>query len=148
MRHYGLVNQLIELGLITAQEEAAGKMQVPPRPVKRVAKAGMIPGILASGGPASRSAPRPQRFQPGDRVRTLNMHPQGHTRLPRYLRDHVGEIIVVHGCHVLPDSSAHGKGDDPHWLYAVKFSAPEVWGKSTRDSIVADLWEPYLEAAG
>ena len=35
MRHYGLVNQLIELGLITAQEEAAGQMQVPPRAVKR-----------------------------------------------------------------------------------------------------------------
>jgi nitrile hydratase len=48
---------------------------------------------------------------------------------------------------VLPDSSAHGRGDDPHWLYAVRFSASDVFGAPGRDEIVADLWEPYLEAA-
>ncbi len=147
MRHYGLVKQLLELGLITAGEEAMGQMSVAPLAVKRVPDAGMVPGILASGGPASRPAPRPQRFQTGDHVRTRNIHTPGHTRLPRYLRGHAGEIIMVHGCHVFPDSSAHGKGEDPHWLYAVKFSATEVWGKASRDSVVADLWEPCLEAA-
>jgi nitrile hydratase subunit beta len=29
---------------------------------------------------------RPARFQPGDPVRARNMHPEGHTRLPRYVR--------------------------------------------------------------
>ena len=81
------------------------------------------------------------------KIRTRNINTEGHTRLPRYLRGHAGEIIMVHGCHVLPDSSAHGKGEDPHWLYAVKFSATEVWGKASRDSVVADLWETCLEAA-
>ena len=143
----GLVRLMTEAGLVTAEEIESGRKVWPPHPVKRVATAAMIPAILATGGPASRAAPRTQRFQPGDLVRTRNIHPQGHTRLPRYLRGHVGEIVMVHGCHVLPDSSAHGKGDDPHWLYAVRFSASEVWSRDTPDSIVAGLWEPYLEAA-
>ena len=54
MRHYALENQLLQLGLATADEEASGRMQTPPKPVKRVAQAAMIPAILASGGPATR----------------------------------------------------------------------------------------------
>ena len=145
-RHYGLENQLLALGLATAEEEADGRMRVAARAVKRVPKAAEIAAILASGGPADRPAQGPRRFDVGDRVRSVNIHPQGHTRLPRYLRGHQGEIFMVHGSHAFPDSSAHGKGDDPQWLYAVKFSAAEVWGNGSRDSIVADLWEPYLEA--
>ena len=146
MRHYALIKQLLESELMTAGEEAMGQMSVPPRPLKRVPGAALIPAVLAGGSPYDRPAPRPQSFQAGDQVRARNLHPPGHTRLPRYLRGHAGEIIKVHGCHVLPDSSAHGKGDNPHWLYAVKFSASDVWGKPSRDSLVADLWETYLEA--
>ena len=145
MRHHGLVTQLLELGLVTSEEEASGKMSAPPLSLRWHLRAEMIPGILSRGNPSDRPAPRAQRFQAGDRVRALNIHPEGHTRLPRYLRGHKGEIVMVHGCHVLPDSSAHGEGEDPHWLYAVKFAADEVWGNGSRDSIVADLWEPYLE---
>ena len=65
MRHYALILQLIELGLITAMEEEQGRMAVPPKPVKRVARAEMIPGILASGGPADRPSNRPQGFAVG-----------------------------------------------------------------------------------
>jgi Nitrile hydratase beta subunit len=28
----------------------------------------------------------------------------------------------------------------------VRFACGELWGKGTRDTIHADLWEPYLEA--
>jgi nitrile hydratase len=99
--------------------------------------------------PASyeREAAAPARFNAGDRVRTCNMHPKGHTRLPRYLRGHVGEIVTVHGCHVFPDSNAAGQGEDPRWLYSVRFSAAEIWGHGAKDMIHADLWEPYLESA-
>ena len=53
---------------------------------------------------------------------------------------------MVHGFHVLPDSSAHGLGDDPQWLYSVRFSARELWGedRNVNDHVHADLWEPYL----
>jgi len=142
----GLERLMREAQLVSAEELETGHAASAPAAVKRVATAEMVPGILAKGGPADRAARAPQTFRPGDRVRARNMHPEGHTRLPRYLRGHAGEIVMVHGCHVFPDSSAHVKGDDPQWLYAVKFTAAEVWGNGRRDSIVADLWEPYLEA--
>jgi nitrile hydratase len=145
MQHYALVLQLIELGLITAMEEEQGRMAVPAKPVKRVAKAGMIPAILAAGGPADRAAGKPRGFAPGDTVRTRNINPRGHTRLPRYARGKAGEIVAVHGAHIFPDSNARGMGEDPQWLYTVRFSARELWGKDTKDAVCIDLWEPYLE---
>ena len=82
----------------------------------------------------------------GDTIRTRNINPDGHTRLPRYARGKAGEIVAVHGTHVFPDSSAHGRGEDPQWLYTVRFTGRELWGKETEDSVCIDLWEPYLEA--
>lgn len=145
-RQYGLEMQLAERGLATPDEIATGRMSVPPSAVKRVATAAMIPAILGSGGPATRPSNRPQGFAIGDKIRARNITPEGHTRLVRYARGRVGEVVLVHGTHVLPDSSAHGKGDDPHWLYTVRFTAKELWGKDTPDSVCIDLWEPYLEA--
>ena len=145
MRHHALLLQLIELGLITAQEEETGRMNVAPAPVKRVARSGMIPAILAAGGPSDRPGTRPQGFATGDVIRTRNENSDGHTRLPRYARGKRGEIVAVHGMHVFPDSNAHGRGEDPQWLYTVRFGARELWGKDTRDEVCIDLWEPYLE---
>ncbi len=147
MRHDALILQLIELGLITAAEEEQGRMSVPPKPVKRVAAAAMIPQILATGGPADRPSNRKAGFAVGNKVRARNIHPDGHTRLPRYARGKAGEIVAVHGTHVFPDSNAHGQGEDPQWLYTVRFTARELWGKDSRDSVCIDLWEPYLENA-
>ena len=146
MRHYALILQLIELGLVTAIEEEQGRMAEPPKPVKRVATAEMIPAILAAGSSYDRPSNRPQGFAIGDKVSARNIHPQGHTRLPRYARGKSGEIVAVHGTHVFPDSNAQAKGEDPQWLYAVRFTGAELWGKDTRDSVCIDLWEPYLEA--
>ncbi len=147
MRHDALILQLIELGLITAAEEEQGCMSVPPKPVKRMAAAAMIPQILATGGPADRPSNRKAGFAVGNKVRGRNIHPDGHTRLPRYARGKAGEIVAVHGTHVFPDSNAHGQGEDPQWLYTVRFTARELWGKDSRDSVCIDLWEPYLENA-
>jgi nitrile hydratase subunit beta len=145
MRHDALVAHMIERGLVTAAEVESGLMSVPPLPVTRVATAAMIPGILASGGPSFRTIDQPQAFAPGDAVRTRTIHPDGHTRLPRYARGKRGEIVAVHGAHVFPDTNAHDRGEDPQWLYTVRFTAQELWGKSTRDAVMIDLWEPYLE---
>ncbi|MGH6819858.1 MAG: nitrile hydratase subunit beta [Methylocella sp.] len=142
----GLKHLLMERGLLTEGEIASGRTQTAAKPVKRVLKAGEVLTILAKGGPASRASDAKARFQPGNRVRARNINPEGHTRLPRYARGKTGEIVAVHGAHVFPDSAAHGLGDDPQWLYTVRFSARELWGRDTPDNIHIDLWEPYLES--
>ncbi len=107
------------------------------RPPSRVVRAEDVPAVLARGGPVERDAPRPARFRVGDRVRTRVINPRGHTRLPRYARGRAGVVERVHGCHVFPDSNAHGRGEDPQWLYCVCLD----------DAVSVDAFEPYLEPA-
>ena len=77
------------------------------------------------------------------------IHPPTHTRLPRYVRGHIGIIERVLGCHVFPDSNATGSGENPQWLYTVTFDGRELWGKDSDPSlkVSVDAWEPYLERA-
>jgi nitrile hydratase subunit beta len=144
----GLTRLMLARGLVTENEVASGKMEAPPKKVGGKLLAENVPTVLAKGGPTSRPGPTP-RFKPGDKVRTHNMHPVTHTRLPRYLRGHAGEIVSVHGPHVFPDTNAHGQGESPQALYTVRFSAREIWGdaRHPKDTVSADLWEPYLEPA-
>jgi hypothetical protein len=89
------------------------------------------------------------RFSVGDQVRARNMHPTGHTRLPRYARGKRGVIERNHGVFSFADSNARGEGSHPHHLYAVIFTARELWGDdaSSHDKIYLDLWGDYLEPA-
>ena len=91
----------------------------------------------------------PARLQPGDRVRTRNRHPLGHTRLPRYARGRTGVIERDHGVFVFADASGDGRGKVPQHLYSVRFTARELWGPdaSPRDSISLDLWDDHLDPA-
>ncbi len=141
----GLVAMLRERGLASEAEIARGRMIDPPKVLPRVLKAELVAGILAKGGPADRKPVAPAGFRVGDRVRARNLHVDGHTRLPFYVRGRVGKIARVHGAHVFPDSAAHGKGDDPRWLYNVRFGARELWAAKRKRAVHLDLWEPYLE---
>lgn len=87
------------------------------------------------------------RFEVGDRVRTRNIHPRGHTRLPQYVRDKQGVIERVYDAFVFPDTNAHGEGENPQYVYCVRFDGKEVWGDSAepREVVYVDLWESYLE---
>jgi hypothetical protein len=96
--------------------------------VPRVLSASDVPGVLAAGSPYDRPVDVPARFAVGDRICTRNMHPSGHTRLPRYARGKAGVVERVHGAHVLPDTNAHGAGEHSQWLYSVRFDARELWG--------------------
>ena len=145
----GLRKLLIDTGLATSSEIDSGVLQQPAAPVPRVLAADQVNPMLFRGSPASRPAPSPARFAVGDMVRTLTLNPTTHTRLPRYCRGKRGRIVAVHGAHVFPDSNSLGRGEDPRWLYTVRFDAIELWGKDTTASAVcADCWEPYLEADG
>jgi len=108
-----------------------------------------VAAMLVRGGPTEREAVTPQHFQVGQHVLARNIHPTGHTRLPRYVRGHVGCVTQVHGVHVLPDTNATGRGEDPQWLYTVRFQAQELWGEAADPtvSISVDAWETYLQAA-
>jgi nitrile hydratase subunit beta len=113
------------------------------------------PSIIASSRPRGRSTgPRPEagrsaRFKPGDRIITRNLNPQGHTRLPRYVRGRQGLIRRDWGVFVFPDTHAHGLGANPQHCYAVEFAARELWGdtRSATERIYVDLWEDYLSPA-
>ncbi|MDY6819550.1 MAG: nitrile hydratase subunit beta [Halobacteriales archaeon] len=86
-------------------------------------------------------------FEVGDRVRVRNIHPEGHTRCPRYVRRSAGTIEAIRGTHVLPDANAHGD-ERAEPVYNVAFDGTELWGEHgrDRDSVHLDLWESYLEA--
>jgi nitrile hydratase len=141
----GLERLLRTHDLAMAEEIASGTATTPGKPVTPTAAEAVWAAVTAPGGYERRSDAAPL-FKPGDMVRTRHLNPAHHTRLPRYLRGHTGEIVACHGAHVFPDSNSRGLGEDPRHLYTVRFSAAEVWGNASRDVIHADLWEPYLEA--
>jgi len=86
-------------------------------------------------------------FEIGDRVRTRNIHPVGHTRLPRYARDKQGEIVNYYGVQASRDILPSGEPAQPQPLYAVRFDGQELWGESAEPNSVLylDMWEMYLE---
>jgi hypothetical protein len=108
-----------------------------------------VPVTLGRGNSTRRPDPVPPRFKPGDRVLTRNDHPLGHTRLPRYARGRRGVVDRDHGVFVFADSSGSGLGERPQHVYAVRFTARELWGPAAaeRDAIYIDLWDDHLEPA-
>lgn len=113
---------------------------------KGVAAEGVV--LPQGASPERPAAPPAQRFSAGDKVHARNMHPAGHTRLPRYVRGKTGLVISVKGPFQLPDANAHGRHDQWEFVYPVRFAARELWGPqaSARDSVSVDLWDSYLEA--
>jgi nitrile hydratase subunit beta len=145
----GLEDMLLDKGIIAKEDIAAGRAVTPARPLQ--------PGKLTVDnvertmvrGKFARPVPSPAKFKAGDRVRARNMHPVTHTRLPRYVRGHIGIVERDHGCHVFPDSAAQDAGENPQWLYTVVFDGPELWGPDTDPTLKVsiDAFEPYLEPA-
>ena len=145
----GLVELIVKSGLATRDEiesatPAAGSAKAVPaaNPNQALAR-------IATGLPAKRNVDVPARFKVGQRVRTHNMHPVGHTRLPRYARGRSGTINRDHGVFVFPDTNAHFLGERPQHVYSVCFAGRELWGAQARekDSVYVDLWDDYLEPA-
>jgi nitrile hydratase len=146
--HYALENLLVAYRLVGRDELDAGRALHPGRSLAQTLTASRV-ALALQRGSYERDAPAPARFRAGDRVRARNMHPEGHTRLPRYARGRVGVVDAVRGCHVFPDSVAAGTGEDPHWLYTVVFAGTELWGDAADPTVevAIDAWEPYLEEA-
>lgn len=144
----GMEQMLIDKGLVSEEEIAAGHASAPGTPLPRKLTPETVGRVLTRGSFA-RPAQAPARFKAGDRVRAKNIHPATHTRLPRYVRGHVGVIERHHGTHVFPDSAVLGAGDDPQWLYTVRFDSRELWGSDADPTVAVsiDAFQPYLEPA-
>jgi nitrile hydratase len=91
----------------------------------------------------------PPRFKSGEHVIARNIHPLGHTRLPRYARGRRGVIDRDHGVFIFPDTNAMTRDRKPQHCYSVRFAARELWGPeaSARDGVYADLWDDHLDPA-
>ena len=147
--YLGLEQMLLERGLVDADEIAAGHALRPGKPLKRGKFDVAAVDRVMTRGSFSRPAQAPARFKPGDRVRAKNIHPVSHTRLPRYVRGHVGVVERLHGSHVFPDTVVAGQGESPQWLYTVCFDSRELWGDDADPTvkISIDAFEPYLDPA-
>jgi nitrile hydratase len=98
---------------------------------------------------AMRDIDRRPRFDVGDTVRTRALYRDGHCRLPGYARAKRGTVAILQGGWVLPDTNAHGRGENPQHVYAVRFEAQELWGETAEGNCAVhiDLFESYLEPA-
>jgi nitrile hydratase subunit beta len=140
----GLERNVERAGLVGADEIAAGRSLRPASFATRVMRAADVAAMKR--GDYARPAPKPARFAAGDRVRTANLNPATHTRLPRYARDKIGTVEAVRGCHVYPDTAAIGAGEQPQWLYTVAFGGRDLWGDATDPTLTVSIeaFEPYL----
>ena len=142
-----LERQVVRHGLVGEDEIAAGRAL---RPGIRLNQKLTLDDVKKGGIPTfERPAPAPARFKAGDAVRTKNINPTTHTRLPRYARGKLGAVEAVRGCHVFPDTAAIGVGENPQWLYAVVFTGRELWGEEADPSmrVSIEAFEPYLSPA-
>ena len=144
-----LETMLKERDLVSDDEIVVGHSLHPPQKGKRVLSPGDVLKVLHRGGPTERDTNTKAAFKPGDKVCAKNINPLTHTRLPRYVRGRAGTVERVIGCHVFPDSNASGAGENPQWLYTVRFDGRELWGPEgdPTSKVSVDAWEPYLELA-
>ena len=144
---FAMRQMLLDHGMIDDAEVAVGRALRPAAPLKRGAfRLADVQRVMRRGN-FERATHAPARFKVGERVRAKNIHPQTHTRLPRYARGHVGVIERIQGCHVFPDVSAQGDGDQAQWLYTVLFDGRELWGADADATLKVSLeaFESYLD---
>ncbi len=143
---HGLELLLVEQGIVTEEELRTGNRESDGK-YTPVAK-DKVSAILEKGAPVSMETESRPCYQVGDRVKLVNQHPQSHTRLPRYLRGRIGQIITYHGAHIFPDIHSRDGEKQPAHLYTIAFDAEEIWGgyeAKARDCIMVDVFEPYIE---
>ncbi|HTF33135.1 MAG TPA: nitrile hydratase subunit beta [Myxococcota bacterium] len=139
-----LEQDLLERGVLRPGELAArlAGQKGPPAP---------LPALPAPSRPAEhpflRTVDRAPAFRVGDRVQTRNHQPAGHTRLTGYARTRRGVVARVYPACVFPDTNAHGEGEQPQPVYAVRFEGRELFGGSAepRSCVFLDCFESYLE---
>jgi hypothetical protein len=88
------------------------------------------------------------RFEPGGPARVRDVVSKGHSRVPRYLRGHVGRVERVAFAWPNPVVSAStGVYGAPELVYTLVFSAADLFGPGADHTVSADLSETDLEVA-
>lgn len=91
------------------------------------------------------------RFKPGERVRVVKAHPEGHVRTPFYIRGCTGEVERICGAFPNPEElSRMHDGLPAQPLYRVRFRQREVWpdyAGPAADVIEVEIYQHWLEAA-
>jgi len=106
------------------------------------------PDYTATGPGSLRAVDDPPRFKVGEQVRAKDIHPRGHTRLPRYVRGRIGTVERIQPGHVLPDTDAHFLGENAQHVYQVVFDSQTLWGDDAEPFVLRiDLYDDYLEPA-
>jgi nitrile hydratase beta subunit len=151
---WGLERLLVDKAFLTEAELARGPAGTAgaggaPGLQPGALRAPDVPRMLRNRRAARLDDPVAPRFEPGEGVVARNLHPVGHTRLPRYVRGRRGTIDRDHGVFIFPDTHAAGQGRKPQHVYSVRFAARELWGPeaSPRDAVYVDLWDDYLDPA-
>lgn len=136
---------LINNGIVTREELDNGVASTPGAALPRKMTFDKIDAAMRRGS-YYREPSAAALFMPGDRVRTTNIHPPTHTRLPRYARDKVGVVEKCHGCHMFPDAAMTAGQSVGEWLYTVIFTGDELWGPDgdPTSSISIEAFESYL----
>ena len=137
-----------------ATAEQVAKLVAPENVASRVSATPDVVPASPNRISSVRYLSAPPRFAPGDRVRTVPYTNVGataaprHTRLPQYATGCSGVVVACHNGWVLPDSNAHGEGEQPSHLYTVAFSGEALYGAGAEPgiSVRLDLFEPYLAA--
>ena len=153
---YSRIKGLIDAGVLTP-EEMETRMALLRNNLNAETPVHPDPDAVRVELKRSRPANPPQQkmdiqpqFSNGDRVRARNIHPEGHTRLPRYVRGKYGTITNYYGIDNLQDAELPtGCTNRQQPLYAVRFEASELWGNDaeTKSAVYLDMWESYLETA-
>lgn len=135
-------SNLLQAGLVSERELETGYRD-PGQP---------LPTQLPDSNSGVPSVPEAEPgFGVSDAVLVRNLHPRGHTRVPRYVRGKRGTVVADNGVWALQDTDEGGQrlGNSPQHVYTVRFESRELWGErgSLNDVIYVDLWEAYIEPA-
>jgi nitrile hydratase len=105
-----------------------------------------LPGYVPTAKGSLRKVDSVPAFAVGERVRAKDISPPGHTRLPGYVRGHTGVVELIQPAAVLPDTNAHFQGENPQYVYSVRFGSRELWGADAEPfAVTVELFESYLE---
>jgi nitrile hydratase len=128
-----VVTLCVEKGIFDAQALAAQAQENVP---------------LALPSPPGRTAGHPAaEFAVGSKVRVKQQFVAGHTRMPAYVRGHVGTVVRVSPPYPFPDAAAHGLSADRQPTCDVLFNAADLWPGAEPNEVCVGLFVSYLEPA-
>ena len=138
--HHGMQPLRSAPGAIEARARNLRGEEVAEPPIPAPARPDYAPAVPL------RAVGFPPAFRVGERVRAKDMSPPGHTRLPGYIRGHIGVVEVIQPAAVLPDTNADFLGENAQHVYSVRFESGELCGARAEPfAVTAELYESYLE---